>query len=196
MLALNPWLLRYGKRLCRQSSALRPGSGPDVRAVEALRVDFVDVLRPRRTCREPSRLGHDLETANGCAVARRSGEDGLDWLAGKVGGLHLLRRQLLQLVLLLRRSLCLDPIVERLAELARQFAVDLTRIATRRAVISADSNAGTMPSLSVVQTLPSLRLNDAPALSSPPKPSDPSSKPGTNHLKPTGLAKLAAQLCR
>ena len=57
-----------------------------------------------------------------------------------------------------------------------------------RAVISADSKAGTMPSLSVVQTLPSRRRNDAPALSSPPKPSEPSSRPSTNHLKPTGTS--------
>ena len=45
-----------------------------------------------------------------------------------------------------------------------------------------------MPSLSVVQTVPSRRRNDAPALSSPPKPSDPSSSPGTNHLNPTGTS--------
>jgi len=36
-----------------------------------------------------------------------------------------------------------------------------------RAVISADSSAGTMPSLSVVQTLPPRRRKDAPALSLP-----------------------------
>ena len=45
-----------------------------------------------------------------------------------------------------------------------------------------------MPSLSVVQALPSRRRNDAPALSSPPKPTEPSSRPGTNHLKPTGTS--------
>ena len=45
-----------------------------------------------------------------------------------------------------------------------------------------------MPSLSVVQTEPSRRRNEAPALSSPPNPSDPSSRPGTNHLKPTGTS--------
>ena len=41
-----------------------------------------------------------------------------------------------------------------------------------------------MPSLSVVQTLPSRRRNEAPALSSPPNAIVPSSRPGTNHLKP------------
>ena len=45
-----------------------------------------------------------------------------------------------------------------------------------------------MPSLSVVQTLPSRRRNDAPADSSPPKATEPSSSPGTNHLNPTGTS--------
>ena len=44
------------------------------------------------------------------------------------------------------------------------------------------------PSLSVVHTVPSRRRNDAPALSSPPKPSAPSSSPSTNHLNPTGTS--------
>ena len=45
-----------------------------------------------------------------------------------------------------------------------------------------------IPSLSVVHTLPSRRRNEEPALSSPPKPSRPSSKPSTNHLNPTGTS--------
>ena len=45
-----------------------------------------------------------------------------------------------------------------------------------------------IPSLSVVQTLPSRRRNDAPALSSPPNPTEPSTSPSTNHLKPTGTS--------
>ena len=44
------------------------------------------------------------------------------------------------------------------------------------------------PSLSVVHTVPSVRRNDAPALSSPPNPIDESIRPGTNHLKPTGVS--------
>ncbi len=44
------------------------------------------------------------------------------------------------------------------------------------------------PSLSVVQTEPSRRRNDAPALSSPPNASDPSIRPELNHLKPTGTS--------
>src|SRR5262245_12415243 len=53
---------------------------------------------------------------------------------------------------------------------------------------SAASKPMMIPSLSVVQTLPLRLRNDAPALSSPPKPSDPSSRPGTNHLNPTGTS--------
>ena len=44
------------------------------------------------------------------------------------------------------------------------------------------------PSLSVVHTVPSVRRNDAPALSSPQNPTDPSISPSTNHLKPTGVS--------
>ena len=56
------------------------------------------------------------------------------------------------------------------------------------AMISAARRARMMPSLSVVQTVPSLRRKEAPALSSPPKPTEPSTSPGTNHLKPTGTS--------
>ena len=45
-----------------------------------------------------------------------------------------------------------------------------------------------MPSLSVVQAVPSMRRKLAPALSSPPNPTEPSTSPGTNHLKPTGTS--------
>ena len=45
-----------------------------------------------------------------------------------------------------------------------------------------------IPSLSVVQTEPSRHRNDAPALSSPPNPMEPSSSPSTNHLNPTGTS--------
>ena len=45
-----------------------------------------------------------------------------------------------------------------------------------------------IPSLSVVQTVPSRRRNEAPALSSPPNPIEPSTSPLTNHLNPTGTS--------
>ena len=56
------------------------------------------------------------------------------------------------------------------------------------AMISLASRARMMPSLSVVHTEPSRRRKDAPALSSPPKPTEESIRPGTNHLKPTGTS--------
>jgi len=45
-----------------------------------------------------------------------------------------------------------------------------------------------IPSLSVVHTEPSRCRKLAPALSSPPNATEPSSSPGTNHLKPTGTS--------
>ena len=57
-----------------------------------------------------------------------------------------------------------------------------------RAVISAASRSMIGPSLSVVHTVPSRRRKLAPALSSPPKQHEPSNRPGTNHLKPTGTS--------
>src|ERR1700724_4864357 len=45
------------------------------------------------------------------------------------------------------------------------------------------------PSLSLVHTVPSRRRKLAPALSSPPKQYEPSTRPGTNHLKPTGTSR-------
>src|SRR6267142_858123 len=60
-----------------------------------------------------------------------------------------------------------------------------------RAVISAASRFMISPSLSVVHTIPSIRRKLAPALSSPPKQTDPSDNPGTNHLNPTGTSHSA-----
>ncbi|MCY1243587.1 hypothetical protein D9M72_566090 [compost metagenome] len=56
------------------------------------------------------------------------------------------------------------------------------------AVISEASSASRMPSLSVVHTLPSILLKEAPADSSPPNAPSPDNSPGTNHLKPTGTS--------
>ena len=57
--------------------------------------------------------------------------------------------------------------------------------------ISEASSARRMPSLSVVHTVPSIRRKDAPADSSPPKPNEPSTSPGTNHLNPTGTSTIS-----
>ena len=50
--------------------------------------------------------------------------------------------------------------------------------------------------MSVVQVEPSIRRNDAPADSSPPKPNEPSMSPGTNHLKPTGTSTIGLPIAR
>ena len=52
-----------------------------------------------------------------------------------------------------------------------------------------------IPSLSVHQTEPSFRRKAAPALSSPPKPQDPSRSPSTNHLNPTGTSESRLARC-
>ena len=88
------------------------------------------------------------------------------------------RRERRELLLLRRRRRGLDAVRDRVTELARTArGRSPPGSRPRRAVISADSRAGTMPSLSVVHTLPFRRGNEAPALSSPPKHSEPSSRP-------------------
>ena len=100
-----------------------------VRALEALRINLVDILSPGRTRREPAAFGDYLQPANGRAVARSTGEGGLDFLPGQIRGPNLLRRESLQNHFLLWGSRCLDAVVNRLAKLAREFAVDLAGIA-------------------------------------------------------------------
>src|SRR6266536_1924135 len=56
-------------------------------------------------------------------------------------------------------------------------------------MISAASKERMMPSLSVVQTVPSRQRKLAPALSSPPKQIAPLNRPCENHLNPTGTSK-------
>ena len=100
-----------------------------IRSVEALRINLVDILSPRRTRREPSVLGQDLKPANGRPVAGRAGEDRLDFPSGQIFRPDLLRREFPQNLFLLRRSRCLHAVVSGLAELVREFAVDLPGIA-------------------------------------------------------------------
>src|SRR5262245_52826355 len=66
------------------------------RALEALRVDLVDVLRPRRPRRKPSARGHNLEAANSCVIAWSPGQFRDDALAGERLFLHIIGRELLQ----------------------------------------------------------------------------------------------------
>ena len=62
-----------------------------IRTPEAFRVNLVNVLRAGWSRREPAVFRHDFQPANGRAVVPHVGEDGLDLLAGEVGGPDLLR---------------------------------------------------------------------------------------------------------
>src|SRR5438874_9916278 len=102
-----------------------------VRTLEALRIDLVDVFGPGRTRRKPSAFSNHLQAANRCAIAWRMSEDSLDWLAGKICGSDLLRREPLQHFFLCRSGLGLNTIVKMLAELELELVVDLPGVAAR-----------------------------------------------------------------
>src|SRR5262244_2977100 len=87
------------------------------RALEALRIDLIDVLRTRRPGREPPATRHDLQAVDRRVVARRAGQLGGDRLAGEGVFLDRGRRQLLESRLLLGRGGRVDARVVRRAEL-------------------------------------------------------------------------------
>ena len=155
------------------------------RAAKALRVDLVDVLRSRGSCREPAAPRHDLETADRLIVRRARASASLrsarrqGWSRATSSGDSFCESRLL-----FGRRWSVDSRVVRSAEAPFQFLVVLPGSSPVRAVISAASRPMIKPSLSVVQTAPSFRRKLAPALSSPPKHKLPSNKPGANHLKP------------
>ena len=64
----------------------------------------------------------------------------------------------------------------------------LSTVAPMTAYISMANRAITIPSLSVVHTVPSFFRNDAPADSSPPIPISPSNNKELKYLKPTGTS--------
>src|SRR5688572_11567583 len=101
-------------------------------AVEALRVDLVDVLGAGRPRREPAVLRDDLEPADRRAVAGRLGQHGLDRLAGELVALHLLGREPLEHVLLLRARGDVGALVRGAAEALGQAGVDLARVLAGR----------------------------------------------------------------
>ena len=68
------------------------------------------------------------------------------------------------------------------------FLYSLSTVAPITAYISIANKAITMPSLSVVHTVPSFLRNDAPADSSPPIPISPSNNKELKYLKPTGTS--------
>src|SRR6185312_12985105 len=64
--------------------------------LETLRVYLVDVFGARGSCGKPAAGRNDLDTADGRLIARRVVQYAVDLLAGQLGALHLLRRQLRQ----------------------------------------------------------------------------------------------------
>src|SRR5215210_8683758 len=105
----STWVISAAQRLAED--ALQP-----LLAVEALRVDLVDVLRTRRPRREPAMLGDDLEPADRRTVPRRLRQNGLDRLPRELVALHLLGRQPLEHVLLLRAGGDVGALVGRAPE--------------------------------------------------------------------------------
>ena len=149
-------------------------------AAKALGVDLVDVLGARGSGGEPAVVRAHLEAADGGFVARRVREHLLDALAGELRCREPASGRACRASSSVRASRAhrcdpqtarRDRRVERPIGLAR----DRGRV---RAVISADSSAGTIPSLSVLHAPPSSAQNEAPALSSPPKPRSPDEQPG------------------
>ena len=107
-----------------------------------------------------------------------------DRLAGQLGGPHVLGRQPLEQLLLLRRGARVDAAVDGLAQPLGELAVQLARVLAERGrqLGGQQSTAGCRPCRSTT-ALPSRRRNDAPALSSPPNASEPSSRPGHEPLE-------------
>ena len=67
---------------------------------ETLRIDLIDVFRPWRTRREPSAFRYYFQPTDGGAIARRVGEDGLDFFASQVCRSNMFRGESLQQFLL------------------------------------------------------------------------------------------------
>ena len=56
-----------------------------VRILEALRVDFIDILSSGRARREPSALGYDFYSTDGSTIARCVGKNGFYLLVRQFG---------------------------------------------------------------------------------------------------------------
>ncbi len=123
------------------------------------------------------------------AVAGGAREHGFDGIARQFLGADLLGRKRGQGGFLRGGGGGVDALVDGRAETG-QSGRDRSRRDRGRCGRSSPRPGGQsmMPSLSVVQTAPSRRRKEAPALSSPPNPSEPSSNPSTNHLNPTGTS--------
>jgi len=71
-----------------ERSRLREDALQVLFAVEALRVQLVDILRAGGSRREPAVRGDHLEAADGGAVARRVHEHLLNGIAGELRGMN------------------------------------------------------------------------------------------------------------
>jgi hypothetical protein len=99
--------------------------------LEALCIDFVDVLCAGGSGREPAVGSYDFQAPDWGVVARSASQLGSDGLSGQSRFLDGLRRQFLQPGFLLGRRWSVDARVVGRAELRGQFAVVLSRILAR-----------------------------------------------------------------
>src|SRR6476646_2896290 len=96
---------------------------------ETLGVDLVDVFGARRPRGKPSRLGLDLDAAEGLVIARSPGPNRGDAFAGKLAHIELIRPERLQRALLLRRRRHVDSFVVGHPEFGREGGKQLARVA-------------------------------------------------------------------
>src|SRR5487761_103079 len=98
-------------------------------AAEALGVDLVDLFGARWPRGKPAAFRDHLDAADRRAIAWGGAEDTCDLFAGEFGRFDALRSECRELPLLLRRRRRLDPIVDRVAELARKLGIQRARVA-------------------------------------------------------------------
>src|SRR4051794_26662338 len=96
-------------------------------ADEALSIDFVNVFGTRWTRREPTVLGHHLQTADRIAVARCMREDLVNPLASKRRCLDLIRTESAEFRFLFAICGCIRALVNRGAVFAGQSLIQLSR---------------------------------------------------------------------
>src|SRR6267154_4811942 len=96
---------------------------------KTLGVDLVDVLGARWACGEPTALGYDFDPADGCIVAGCRREHPLDLVARDFRRAYARAVELAQSSLLSGRGRRIHPICHGIAEVARELAVCLARIA-------------------------------------------------------------------